>query len=305
MDLIETYSNIRKSIVAIVRKYEMGAEGDPPPEIPFILGTGFIVDDGLVATNDHIVKRIDSQPKPPNAPAEEWPVMCLMFIEMNECDFAIVPLNVLGKMIITAHDPQGAWYGDNIPDLGFIRVKAKGMPVLPLQTDWHVLQEGMELATAGFPMGRDTLTAPGYLHHFGPTLQKGILSALLPFPKSRPHAFILNVVSQGGQSGSPIFHPETGEVVGILYAGLEEPALTKEIKDVYLKPTAITYGLPAGLIQSGIETARKLPDYPLPEDTLSLQQMIESYPRNISDGKNSKTFITKLSQQSISILQKK
>lgn len=198
MGLPNTYARIRKSIVAIVRKYEILNEGDPKPEIPFILGTGFIVDDGLIATNDHIVKIIDSQPKPPNVPQDEWPVMCIMFVEMNECDFAMIPLNILGKMVVTSHDPKGVWYGEKTPDLGFIRVKAKGLPILPLNTDWNILQEGMELATAGFPMGRNTLTAPGYLHHFGPTLQTGVLSALLPFPRSRPHAFIINVVSQGG-----------------------------------------------------------------------------------------------------------
>jgi S1-C subfamily serine protease len=305
MTLPESYRRVKQSIVAIVLKYELLKEGDPPPEMMPILGTGFIVDDGLIVTNDHIIQQIDHQPKPPNAPADEWPVMCVMFVELNENDQAMIPLNILGKMVITSHDPQGSWYGQKTPDIGFIRVKAKGLPVLPLNTDWRILQEGMQLATAGFPLGRDTLIAPGYLHHIGPTLKAGVLGALLPFPRTRPHAFILNVMSQGGQSGSPIFHPETGDVVGILYGGLEEPAQTKLIKDIYMRPTAITYGLPAGLIQAGIEVAKKHPDYALPEDTLSLQQMIDTYPRDVSTGPIRDTEGKKLSTDRISILQQK
>lgn len=302
MTLSDAYRRIKPSIVAIVRKYEMLNVGDPIPEIPFILGTGFIVADGLIATNNHVAKIIDRQPKPPETREDEWPIMCMMFLEMNENDCWMVPLNVLGKMEITSHDPKGIWYGDTIPDLAFICVKATGLPIVKLQPDWRVLQEGMELATAGFPMGRDSLTAPGYLHQIGPTLQKGVLGALLPFTRCRPHAFILNVVSQGGQSGSPVFLTDTGEVVGILYGGLEEPALTYTKKDAYQKTTAITYVLPAGLIESGMQAARKLPNCALPDDTLSLDDMIKKYPRHESKGPVRDSVTKKLASDSISIL---
>lgn len=303
MSLIETYNELRISIVAIVRKYEPLKIGDPKPEIPFILGTGFIVDDGLIATNNHIIEILDNQPKPPDTPIEEWPVLCLLFVEMNKCDYAVVPLEVIGKIGIKDYLPEGSWYGNDIPDIGFIRVKAKDLPVSKLNTDWRILKEGMELATAGFPMGRETFTAPGYLHQIGPTLQTGVLSALLPFPNTRPHAFILDILSLGGQSGSPIFHPDTGDILGILYGGLEEPAVTEIIKDGYKRPTSITYGIPAGLIHAGIEAAKQLPDYSLPVDTLSLREIINKYPAVLSDGRIHKTK-TKLSENVISILNK-
>ncbi|GAJ23629.1 unnamed protein product, partial [marine sediment metagenome] len=33
---------------------------------------------------------------------------------------------------------------------------------------------------------------------------------------------MINIMSQGGASGSPVFLPETGEVIGVLYGSLEE-----------------------------------------------------------------------------------
>lgn len=305
MKLIETYRKIKPSIVAITHKYDKLKEGDKIPEIPFILGTGFIVDDGLIATNFHVSNIIDSQPKPPDAPKDEWPVICMMFIEVNESDFCMIPLKVIGKFEIGSLEPNDVWYGDMIPDIAFLQVKAKGLPILKLQSDWHVLKEGMELATAGFPMGRDTLTAPGYLHQMGPTLQKGILSALLPFPRTIPHAFILDVLSINGQSGSPVFLPETGEVVGILYGGLPETAFTKTNDDEYLKPTSITYVLPAGQIEESIKESKKMPDFQLPDDTLSLEEILNTYPRQESKG-TIRDYLTKnLSTDIISIMKYK
>jgi S1-C subfamily serine protease len=278
MKLSESYRNIRQSIVAITSKYTKLKVGETPSEVPFILGTGFIVDDGLIVTNEHVSKEINSLPKPPDAPAEEWPALCYMFIEINQNDLAMVPLEILGKYTIQSYDPEGKWYGDIVPDIGFIRVKAKGLPVLELNSDWEILKEGMELATAGFPLGRETLYAPGYLHHIGPTLQTGILSALLPFPRSRPHAFIMNILSLDGQSGSPIFHPNTGEVLGILYGGLENKK-NMNYKNNYLEysqPTSLSYCLPSGLIEVGVKTAQKEPNYLLPKDTPTLKEIINT-----------------------------
>lgn len=93
--------------------------------------------------------------------------------------------------------------------------------------------------------------------------------------------------------------------MGILYGGLEEPAQTKVIKDIYSRPTAITYGLPSGLIQAGIDFARKFSDYPLPEDTLSLEQMIDLYPRRVSEGPNSIMDESNVTPNTISVFNKK
>src|SRR3970282_891377 len=107
MTLQETYKIIKPSIVAIASKYEKLKLGDKPSQIPFILGTGFIVDDGLVVTNHHVAREVDKLPKPPNSPKDEWPVICLMFIEINQHDCAMIPLEVIGKIEIKSHNPEG------------------------------------------------------------------------------------------------------------------------------------------------------------------------------------------------------
>jgi hypothetical protein len=81
-------------------------------------------------------------------------------------------------------------------------------------------EEGEEVATAGFPMGTDLLTVPGRLHQISPTLQTGIVSAVHPFPCTTPHGFTIDVMVQGGASGSPVFNIQTGEVLGAIYSGI-------------------------------------------------------------------------------------
>ena len=74
------------------------------------------------------------------------------------------------------------------PDLAFVPVKARGLPAVALDGP-EAIDEGTEVATAGFPMGTDALMAPGWIHQVTPTLQRGIISAVLPFPCPTPHAY--------------------------------------------------------------------------------------------------------------------
>ncbi|MCL4538474.1 MAG: serine protease [Bacteroidetes bacterium] len=304
MKLSESYRLIKPSIVAISCKYETLPKGIVPVEAPFIVGTGFIVGDGLVATNDHVSKALDSLPKPPWAPADEWPVICYMFLEMGEHDLGLVPLKVIGKFEIASYSPEGAWYGEKIPDVAFVRVEARELPTAKIQHDLAILQEGMDLATAGFPMGRNTLMAPGYLHQLGPTLQQGILGALLPFARTNPHGFIMNVMVQGGASGSPVFLPETGEVVGIINAGLNEPAKTAA-KDRYTRPTAVSYGVPAAFLDLALKEARKLPEYGNPSALPTLKHIIDTLPQLERSGPVRFAGNQEISEQGISIFKLK
>jgi len=137
------------------------------------------------------------------------------------------------------------------------------------------LQEGIEVATAGFPMGTEALTAPGWLHQVTPTLQRGIISAVLPFSCSSPHAFTINVMTQGGASGSPVFLPRAGTVIGVLYGGLNDIAETLQ-KDVYTVPTSISYVVPSHYIANSLRTIEGNPNFTLPEDTKSLGELIQT-----------------------------
>jgi hypothetical protein len=78
---------------------------------------------------------------------------------------------------------------------------------------------GMAIATAGFPLGSNPLLVYGNVNQLTPTLRHGIVSGVFPFDVPYAHGFTIDVMSQGGASGSPVFDPESGDVLGVIHAG--------------------------------------------------------------------------------------
>lgn len=275
MELSETYNIIKKSIVAFAPKYlPVKDKNEPSPQFFPIFGTGFIIhQDGLIVTNNHVVKVFNKLYKPPDKSKEEIPVETYLFRITGEGLLDIINLQVLGAFVISYYDPGPVYYGPPIPDIAIVQVKAKGLPVL--EADESILEEGSEIATAGFPMGTKVLTAPGYLHQMAPTLQTGIISAVLPFTCKAPHAYAINIVTQSGASGSPVFLPKTGKVIGVLYAGLFDFGKTKK-GDIYKIPTNISYVAPSRFIIGALEKSKKHPKFVLPEDTKSLDEIVRT-----------------------------
>ena len=157
------------------------------------------------------------------------------------------------------------------PDLpSIVPLSATGLPSLELAAG--VVEEGMDAATAGFPMGTRMLTAPGWLHQIGPTLQKGIVSAVLPFPCETPHAIALNIMVQGGASGSPVFDPSTGRVMGMISHGLYDILL--DDKASYRVPINISWAVSLFQLRMAMKVLDSMPL--LPANTPSLTQLINT-----------------------------
>lgn len=236
------YPKLKPSIVAIASRVSRNQE------FPDIIGTGFVArQDGIIMTNDHVVKSIKKLPRLKNSPLDQWPVVVLYFHWIPDKGMMPIPLDVKGVGTLGREKPvEGYNYGPDIPDLGFIYVHIKNLPALKIAEKLE-LKEGDEVAMVGFPMGTDALRAPGWLHQLTPTLQSGIVSAILPFPCNNPHAMLLNIMSQGGSSGSPILNPATGEVVGVGYGGIIEPkTITGRYgKLIYENNTSLTLAIPA------------------------------------------------------------
>lgn len=270
MTLQEAYKLVKGTVVAFCPKYVLADASGPPP-FPPIIGTGFVVHpDGIIATNDHVVRAFGKL-RPDGLPDDDWGVYALMLHSTLEGQLEI-PLEVLGVGIIGKFQHGPAYYGPPRPDVAFVHVKARGLQALEIADD-HIIVEGTELATAGFPMGTDALVAPGYVHQVTPTLQRGIISAVLPFACESPHAFTLNVMTQGGASGSPVFDPQTARVAGVLYAGLEDIGVTKG-KDVYRLPTNISYVVPSHVLRNSLAAFRQNADVGVAIGAKTIDEMI-------------------------------
>lgn len=281
MELVETYSRLRSSIVAFIPKVFPAMEDGSEPEIPPIFGTGYVIhENGIIATNAHVVDDFKKHANPPDEEEDSWPVCAMLFHRMDD-GIVEIPLDVCGVGVITDFKHGKAYYGPPKPDLAFVHVKARGLT--PVTVDGHLeIYEGMTVATAGFPMGSEMLTAPGWLHQITPTLQQGIVSAVQPFAAPKPHGFALNIMVQGGASGSPVFIPETGAVVGTVYASLGEHSLVWRIADdgqkkpigIVRLPTAISHAVPAHYLLHFLDRIHDYPEFRTPEDAKTIEEMI-------------------------------
>jgi hypothetical protein len=113
---------------------------------------------------------------------------------------------------------------------------------MPLAEDPFSLRVGMPVATAGFPLGTDAILFYDQISQVMPFLREGIVSNLLPFPCPYPHGFTIDIMAQGGSSGSPILL-DRPLVVGILHAGFSG--------------TNITYGVPSSILAKGLSECLK------------------------------------------------
>src|SRR5262249_33252305 len=150
------YKSIRPSIVAFIANVFVSYDKTQgPPLFPWIIGTGFVVDsNGIVATNAHVVRALGKAPRPPDFPPDKWPVRAMLF-HLTEAGQLEIELEVVAVSGITDFNIGKAYYGPKEgPDIGFVFVKAKGLAPLQIDDETEIV-EGIEVATAGFPMGTD------------------------------------------------------------------------------------------------------------------------------------------------------
>ena len=224
-----TIEKIQPSIVGIgtVQKTRR-----PPAKMA---GTGFVVGDGRhVITNAHVIpKKIDT-----------------------------AKLEYLAVFTGKGNSPKARQAVklkvDEAHDLALLRIEGTPLPALSLGDSSRV-REGEQYAFTGFPLG--------VIFGLHPVTHRGIISSITPIAlqanaasqldpaqirrlRSPYNVFQLDATAYPGNSGSPLYHPETAEVIGVV-----NMVFVKEGREnVLAKPSGISYAIP---IQYARELLRK------------------------------------------------
>ncbi len=230
-ELADTIERIKPSIV-VVGTYKNTSS----PQ--FVLrGTGFVIGNGsLIATNAHVV---------PDSAMPDDPAL-----------------------VVQARNGQGEPQirraqlvtRDREHDLAVLRIEGLPLPALSLRNS-DSIREGQSIAFTGFPIG-------GALG-FSPVTHRGMVSSVTPIAlpagnsqqineklirrlKSGTFNILqLDATAYPGNSGSPVFDPETGEVFGIInmvfVKGTKEAALSH--------PSGISYAIPSRYLSNLLHQA--------------------------------------------------
>lgn len=221
-ELTETIQRIKPSILVIGIYKKTGS-----PQFT-MRGTGFVVGDGnVVATNAHVVADITD-------PEAILVVRIGQGSKQNES--RLRPAIVIASA--KAHD------------LAILHIEGGPLPALKLANSDSV-REGQAIAFTGFPIG-------GALG-FSPVTHRGIVSSITPIALPAGNAsqmndklirqiksgtfdiFQLDATAYPGNSGSPVFDVNSGEVIGIInmvfIKGSKEAALSQ--------PSGISYAIPS------------------------------------------------------------
>jgi hypothetical protein len=222
MGLTETFHAVAPGVVALAQTRVVAPAGSLPLS-PVIFATGFVVDScGIIATNRHVIEAIPTMPIDPRTGK---PAVAAIYFQYGKTDegkdyvrWVTIPIKY--HTILDSFQSEGQWYGQKVPDIGFAQLMLQGLPALKLATEDFYVRIGMDVATAGFPMGEVPLTVMKRLNQMTPFLRRGIVSSVFPFPIAQPHGFTMDIIQQGGSSGSPIFYVDRPEVVGMMSSSL-------------------------------------------------------------------------------------
>ncbi len=227
--LPETIALVRPGVVAVGT---MQMTRRPPARL---LGTGFVIGDGtLVVTNAHVVPEL---------------------LAVEEMEYLAVFAG-RGKHPQRRRARQLAM--DLKYDLAILKIEGDPLPMLRLG-DSDRVREGESIAFTGFPIGAVLGLYP--VTHHG--LVSAISPIVLPAPSGRQltakmikrlrdpfDIFQLDATAYPGNSGSPLYLPKTGEVIGVL-----NMVLIKETKESILeKPSGISYAIPIKHLKALLET---------------------------------------------------
>jgi len=226
--LPDTIARIKPSIIGVGT---MLYTRRPPGRF---VGTGFVVADGRHAiTNAHVL------PKAINGEKKEFLAV------------------LVGRAKPEVRRARSLTV-DRVHDLALLAFDGKPLPAMRIGDSTRV-REGESYAFTGFPIGMVLGMIP-VTHH-------GIISAITPIaiPQIRTGAldarmikrlrnpyrvFQLDATAYPGNSGSPLYDPATGAVIGVI-----NKVFVKQSKEHILdKPSGISYAIPARYVRELLES---------------------------------------------------
>lgn len=225
-NLVDTIVTVKRSVVGVGSYLPTRS-----PAIVFV-GTGFVLGDGLtVITNSHVVPEVID--------TEHKEQLGIVLPAGEGVSFRAATLEVR----------------DRVHDLARLRLSGPPLPALQLG-DSAKAQEGQELAFTGFPLGvvlgLHPVTHRALISAITPAVMPAINSRRLDprtvaeLRQSGFNLFQLDATAYPGNSGSPLFDPASGAVLGIVNMGLVKG--TKE--SAITNPSGITYAVPAEFIHA-------------------------------------------------------
>ena len=226
--LPEQIERIKPSVVAVGTHQKTRS-----PQFSF-RGTGFVVGDGtLIATNAHVVPDV---------------------IQSAQMEVIAIVASVGGGPAAQVREARLVAI-DRGHDLALLRISGSALPAVTLGQADRV-REGEALAFTGFPIGN--------VLGLYPVTHRAIVASITPIaiPSSNAQqldsrvirrvqagafkVFQLDATAYPGNSGSPVYDVERGEVMGIInmvfVKGTKEAALTN--------PTGISFAIPANHLEA-------------------------------------------------------
>jgi hypothetical protein len=263
--LTELFTAVSPSILAFISKVARTPVGKTPL-FPTIFGTGFFVNStGIAVTNRHVVEVFSQIPRNPKT--GEAGFAAILFLpgptEANRHSWQMLVVDIREWYALSSFTSSDRWYGQTIPDIGFVQLGVQDVQSLTLATEEFYLRVGMDIATVGYPMGTLPLTALGKLNQVSPFLRRGIVSSVFPFPAPLPHGFTIDIMQQGGSSGSPIFNCDDCRVVGMMSSSVPEVrvAQSEQATLAYSLNTNISIAESAHVIQSACDEVLRQHQY--------------------------------------------
>lgn len=199
------------------------------PALSFI-GSGFVIEDGLtIVTAAHVVNEL--------LRTDSGDTMGVLVRDGDNAQFRAATVTMIDK----EHD------------LARLRVRGVPLPALKLGNS-AMVQEGKSLAFMGFPLGmvlglrqvthRCTVSAITPVATPSSNSSKLDAKVLNQLQKSSYVVFQLDGTAYPGNSGSPLFDPDTGEVIGVV-----NMVFVKGVKEAAISaPSGIAYAIPTSYL---------------------------------------------------------